>query len=163
MYILRVLYDIQNSHPMRIPPSVSSILFSSSISSSGALLERPPSPLTASPPLTSLLSAIYFTKFSLSYGVTLVLEMFSKEHPRPDHPATCNYFLIYISRIETVLRDIRVIRLSCIDVPLFVSNPRVESFILFLLSFLFSFRRSVCYYCVQVGPFDNAISNLTTE
>lgn len=159
MYILRVLYDIQNSHPMRIPPSVSSILFSSSISSSGALLERPLSPLSASPPLTSLLSAIYFTKFSLSYGVTLVLEMFSKEHPRPDHPATCNYFLIYISRIETVLRDIRVIRLSCIDVPVVcfvVSNP---------LSFFFSlfFSLSVCYCCVQVGPFDNAISNLTTE
>lgn len=133
VYIYYVLYDIQNSHPMRIPPSVSSILFSSSISSSGALSPRSP--------LVSLLSAIYFTKFSLSYGVTLVLEMFLRNIHGPTIllPATI-FLFISPSRIETMLRDIRVTWLSsslsyrC----LFVSSCRI---LYLFLSFspLFSF------------------------
>lgn len=140
VYIYYVLYDIQNSHPMRIPPSVSSILFSSSISSSGAL-ERPPPPLSPRSPLVSLLSAIYFTKFSLSYGVTLVLEMFLRNIHGPTIllPATI-FLFISPSRIETMLRDIRVTWLSsslsyrC----LFVSSCRI---LYLFLSFspLFSF------------------------
>lgn len=166
VYIYYVLYDIQNSHPMRIPPSVSSILFSSSINSSGAL-ERPPPPLSPRSPLVSLLSAIYFTKFSLSYGVTLVLEMFLRNIHGPTIllPATI-FLFISPSRIETMLRDIRVTWLSSSLSYRCCLFRRVESFIysfLSRLSFLFSFRSSLCCCGTKVGPFDNAISNLSRQ
>lgn len=166
VYIYYVLYDIQNSHPMRIPPSVSSILFSSSISSSGAL-ERPLPPLSPRSPLVSLLSAIYFTKFSLSYGVTLVLEMFLRNIHGPTIllPATI-FLFISPSRIETMLRDIRVTWLSSSLSYRCCLFRRVESFIysfLSRLSFLFSFRSSLCCCGTKVGPFDNAISNLSRQ
>lgn len=95
VYIYYVLYDIQNSHPMRIPPSVSSILFSSSISSSGAL-ERPPPSLTAFPTCVSSFRYLLYKVFPI-LRCNFSSRNVSKEHPRPDHPATCNYFLIYIT------------------------------------------------------------------
>lgn len=95
VYIYYVLYDIQNSHPMRITPSVSSILFSSSISSSGAL-ERPPPSLTAFPTCVSSFRYLLYKVFPI-LRCNFSSRNVSKEHPRPDHPATCNYFLIYIT------------------------------------------------------------------
>lgn len=96
VYIYYVLYDIQNSHPMRIPPSVSSILFSSSISSSGALERPPPPSLTAFPTCVSSFRYLLYKVFPI-LRCNFSSRNVSKEHPRPDHPATCNYFLIYIT------------------------------------------------------------------
>lgn len=124
-------------------------------------------PLSPRSPLVSLLSAIYFTKFSLSYGVTLVLEMFLRNIHGPTIllPATI-FLFISPSRIETMLRDIRVTWLSSSLSYRCCLFRRVESFIysfLSRLSFLFSFRSSLCCCGTKVGPFDNAISNLSRQ
>lgn len=135
VYIYYVLYDIQNSHPMRIPPSVSSILFSSSISSSGALERLPPS-LTAFPTCVSSFRYLLYKVFPI-LRCNFSSRNVSKEHPRPDYPATCNYFLIYI----TVANRDHVARypshLTLFDVVCFVvSNPLSIPF--FLASLFFS-------------------------
>lgn len=148
---------------MRIPPSVSSILFSSSISSSGAL-ERPPPSLTAFSTCVSSFRYLLYKVFPI-LRCNFSSRNVSKEHPRPDHPATI-FLFISPSRIETMLRDIRVTWLSSSLSYRCCLFRRVESFIysfLSRLSFLFSFRSSLCCCGTKVGPFDNAISNLSRQ